>query len=75
MYAILAFLFDEQVSISGTSNTFLILKLKQVFWVLGGGEIWGDGKWSSYDLGGCDWKGGLSGGGGDSGISPSHSGE
>ena len=70
MYAILVFIFDEQGSISRTSNSFLILKLKQVFWVLGGGEIWENRELGNNDLGG----GGLSEGGG-SGISPSHSGE
>ena len=56
MYAILAFLYDEHGSISRTSNSFLILKLKQVFWVLGGGKGWGDGELGNDDLGGGDWK-------------------
>ena len=75
MYVILALHFEEQGLISRTSNSFLILKLKQVFWHLGGGVIWGDGDRSNDDLGGGDWKGGGSGGGDDSGISPSQSGE
>ena len=75
MYAILGFPFDEQGLLSRTSNNFLILKLKQLFWFLGGGEIWGDGEQGNDDLGGIDWKGGGSGGGSDSGISRLHSGE
>ena len=46
-----------------------------MFWVLGGGEIWGGGEWGNEDLGGSDGKRGGLGGGSDSGISPSHSGE
>ena len=81
MYASLALRFDEPGSISSISKSFLILKLKQVFWVLLEGELRGDGEWGKEDLGGGDWKGGGSGGGGglggvgDSGVSPSHSGE
>ena len=75
MYAILALLFEEQGSISRNSNSFLILKLKQVVWVLGGKAIWGDGEQGNDDLGESDWIEGGSGGRGASGISPSHSGE
>ena len=75
MYAILTLRFNELGSISSISKSFLILKLKQVFWVLVGGVLRGDGEWGKEYLGGGDWKGGGSGGGGDSGISPSHSGE
>ena len=46
-----------------------------MFWVLGGGEIWGGGEWGNEDLGWSDWKGGGSGEGGDSGMSTSHTGE
>ena len=81
IYAILALRFDEPGSISSISKSFLILKLRQVFWVLVGGVLRGDGEWGKEDFGGGDWKvcgaggGGELGGGGDSGILPFHSGE
>ena len=75
MYAILAFRSDEQGSISRTLNNLLILKLKQIFWFLGGGEIWGGGEQGNDDLRWGDWKVGGSEGGGGSRILPSHSGE
>ena len=81
MYAILALRFDELGSISSISKSFLILKLKQVFWVLVEGVLRGDGERGKEDYVGGDWKGDGSGGGGslgggsDSGISPSHSSE
>ena len=53
----------------------MILKLKQIFWFLGGGEIWGGGEQGNDDLRRGDWKGGGSEGGGGSRILPSHSGE
>ena len=79
MYAILALRFDESGSISSISKSFLILKLKLVFWVLVEGVLRGDGERGKEDFGGGDWKGGGSGeggdlgGGSDSGISPSYS--
>ena len=54
MYVILSLRFEEPGSILSISNSFLILKLKQVFWHLGGGVIWGDGERSNDDLGGGD---------------------